>query len=327
MKPRSFLALAHLTATVHGLNFSLNPLRGIQQFPLSFYSNTEKIAGNMSRRAPVISVSHGGGPLPLLGDPSQAALTHSMKTKVPEILRLGTADAPRAIVLVTAHWSEDVVAISSAEKHELYYDYYGFPDEAYKLRYDAPGSPEVAELVRRQLEEAGIKSKKDGKRGWDHGVFVPMTLIHPSASTPIVQLSVLASEDPTAHYAIGRALAPLRDQNIAIIGSGFASMHNLRAMFSGQSRTPAYKALNEAWSAAVADAVATTDAQAQKEKFAAWRSWPGSYDMHPRGGAEHFLPLVVCAGAGGGEKSRAYGDEMVGLQMWSYYWDGEGAQL
>ncbi|OAG01279.1 Extradiol aromatic ring-opening dioxygenase [Paraphaeosphaeria sporulosa] len=281
----------------------------------------------MTRRAPVISISHGGGPMPLLGDPSQAALTHSMKTKVPKILKLGTADAPRAIILVTAHWSEDVVGISSAEKHELYYDYYGFPDEAYKLKYDAPGSPEVAELVRRQLEEAGIKSKNDGKRGWDHGVFVPMTLIHPSASVPIIQLSVLASEDPSMHYAIGRALAPLRDKNIAIIGSGFASMHNLRAMFSGQARTPSYKALNEAWSKTVADAVETTDVEAQKEKFAGWRSWPGAYDMHPRGGAEHFLPLVVCAGAGAGEKSKAYGDEMVGLQMWSYYWDGEEAQL
>lgn len=103
--------------------------------------------------------------MPLLGDPSQAELTHSMKTKVPKILRLNREDPPRAIVLVTAHWSEDVVAISSAEKHELLYDYYGFPDAAYKLKYDAPGSPEVAELIRLQFEKAGIPCKSDKKRG------------------------------------------------------------------------------------------------------------------------------------------------------------------
>ena len=103
--------------------------------------------------------------MPILGDPSQAKLTHSMKTRVPKILKLGTPEQPRAIVLVTAHWSTEEVTISSGEKPELYYDYYGFPDEAYSLRYDAPGSPEVAELVRRQLEEAGIRGVKDSKRG------------------------------------------------------------------------------------------------------------------------------------------------------------------
>lgn len=119
----------------------------------------------MTRLAPVISISHGGGPMPILGDPSQAAIAHSLKTRVPQILKLGTPEQPRAIVLVTAHWSTDKVAISSGNKHELYYDYYGFPDEAYSLKYDAPGSPEVAEMVRRELEKAGLQSKKDGTRG------------------------------------------------------------------------------------------------------------------------------------------------------------------
>lgn len=155
-RPRS--ASAELSWT----NFSLNPLRGLQQFPLSFYST--KMA-NMTRRAPVISISHGGGPMPLLGDPSQAKITHSLKTRVPEILKLGTPEQPKAIVLVTAHWSTDKPTISSGEKHELYYDYYGFPDEAYSLKYDAPGSPEVAELVKRSLEEAGLQGRMDGSRG------------------------------------------------------------------------------------------------------------------------------------------------------------------
>lgn len=145
-------------------NFSINPLNSIQQFPLSWYSTS--VAANMTTRlAPVVSISHGGGPMPILGDPSQAALAHSLRTRVPQILKLGTAEQPRAIVLITAHWSEDKVAISSGEKHELYYDYGGFPEEAYQLKYDAPGSPEVAEMVRRVLEEGGLKSRKDESRG------------------------------------------------------------------------------------------------------------------------------------------------------------------
>lgn len=157
--------------------------------------------------------------------------------------------------------------------------------------------------------------------GWDHGVFVPMMLINPSASIPIIQLSVLTSENPSAHYAMGRALSSLREQNIAIIGSGFASLHNLRAMFSGVTRTPAFKALNEEWSKQVGDAVMTEDVEERGKKFEGWRKWQGAYEMHPRGGAEHFLPLVVCVGAGGEGRGKAYSDEFVGLQMWSYYWD------
>jgi len=144
-------------------NLTLNPLHGLQQLPLAFYSSGS--VTNMTRLAPVISISHGGGPMPILGDPSQAAITHSLKTRVPQILKLGTPEEPRAIVLVTAHWSTEKVAISSGKRHELYYDYSGFPDEAYSLKYDAPGSPEVAEMVRRALEESGLGSKKDGTRG------------------------------------------------------------------------------------------------------------------------------------------------------------------
>ena len=156
--------------------------------------------------------------------------------------------------------------------------------------------------------------------GWDHGVFVPMTLINPKANVPIVQVSVLSSEDPATHFAIGRALRPLREQNIAIVGSGFASLHNPRAMFSGTTRTPSFKVLNQEWSAQVTDAAMTEDTEERGKKFEGWRKWKGAYDMHPRGGAEHFLPLIVCAGAGDG-KAKAYSDDFMGLDMWSYYWE------
>ena len=157
--------------------------------------------------------------------------------------------------------------------------------------------------------------------GWDHGVFIPMLLIHPSASIPIIQVSVLRSADTSTHFAIGQALAPLREQNIAIIGSGFASFHNLRLMFSNAISDPAFKTRNTAWSKQVADAVTTEDIEERKAKFEHWRKWEGAYDMHPRGGEEHFLPLVVCAGAAGKGKARSWRDEMVGMDMWSFWWE------
>ncbi|KZM20367.1 uncharacterized protein EKO05_0006925 [Ascochyta rabiei] len=319
---RKFLSLATFgivqrPSAASAENTTFNPLAGIQQFPISSY------AGNMTRLAPVVSISHGGGPMPLLGDPSHAGIIKSLQNRVPKILKLGTSEQPKAIVLVTAHWSTDKVTISSGPRHELLYDYYGFPDEAYKFTHNAPGSPEVANEVEKALKEAGIECAKDAQRGWDHGVFVPMKLIDPKARIPIVQLSVLASESASQSFAIGRALSALRAQNIAIVGSGFATFHNLRLMFSGASSTPDFKQKNLEWSNAVNDAAMTGEAKSRGAKFEGWRNWPNSYTMHPRGGAEHFLPLIVCAGAGGETVGRRYADDFQRMDMWSYYWDEE----
>lgn len=103
--------------------------------------------------------------MPLLGDPSHREITKSLTTKVPKLLKLGTPEAPKAIVLVTAHWSTDKVTISSGSKHELFYDYYGFPPETYQLKHNAPGSPEIASEVERVLKEAGVECAKDAERG------------------------------------------------------------------------------------------------------------------------------------------------------------------
>jgi aromatic ring-opening dioxygenase catalytic subunit (LigB family) len=288
----------------------------------------------------VISFAHGGGPMPVFDDPSHKDIIYSLKNRAPKILRLGTPEAPRAIVLVTAHWSERVPTISNAEKHKLYYDYGGFPPEAYKLKYDAPGSPAVAKEVFDVLKGAGLQPDNDEERGkpyclpflklwdkinneigWDHGVFVPMLLVNPKADIPIIQLSVLSSESPSTHYKMGQALATLRDSNIAIIGSGFSSFHNLRLMFSGITDDPSFRTRNKAWNKALGDVIEEEDVVKRGEKLEKWRDFPSAYEMHPRGGAEHFLPLVVCAAAGGNGKAKSYTDKFLGLDMYSYYWD------
>jgi aromatic ring-opening dioxygenase catalytic subunit (LigB family) len=156
--------------------------------------------------------------------------------------------------------------------------------------------------------------------GWDHGVFVPMILIHPAADIPIIQVSVLSSEDPAEHYKMGQALSTLRDRNIAIVGSGFASFHNLRLMFSGVTKDPAFQKRNAAWNKALTDAISEADATQRGEKLSRWREFAGAWEMHPKYGAEHFLPLVVCAGAGGEGEPGKYTDEFMTLDMYSYYW-------
>lgn len=147
-----------------------------------------------------------------------------------------------------------------------------------------------------------------------------MMLIHPAADVPIIQLSVLASESPAAHLLMGRALATLRDSNIAVLGSGFASFHNLGIMRSAAMRDPAFRRRNTQWSSAVTKAMSEPDDDKRDKDLEGWRSWPNAYEMHPRGGAEHFLPLLVGAGAGGGP-AKSYTDEFLGLDMYSYYWE------
>jgi aromatic ring-opening dioxygenase catalytic subunit (LigB family) len=156
--------------------------------------------------------------------------------------------------------------------------------------------------------------------GWDHGVFVPMLLINPKADIPIVQLSVMSSDSPAQHYAMGRALAPLRDSGVAIVGSGMPTFHNLRLMFSGAANDGGIKRRNKEWSDRLTATVTKEDSVERGKLLDSWRDWVGAKEAHPQGGVEHFLPLVVCAGAGGDGKGEAYGDELMGSKHYTYYW-------
>lgn len=148
-----------------------------------------------------------------------------------------------------------------------------------------------------------------------------MLLINPKANIPIVQMSVLDSEDPEDHFKMGKALEKLRDDNVAIIGSGFASFHNLPIFFGKSMESVEFRERNNEWSDALHNAVEQENPAERFEKLKGWRSFPHAYESHPRGGAEHFLPLVVIAGAGGQGKPKKYADEYRGIKMYSYYWD------
>jgi aromatic ring-opening dioxygenase catalytic subunit (LigB family) len=179
-------------------------------------------------------------------------------------------------------------------------------------------------MVREVCHPSFIYGKKgiysDERIGWDHGVFVPMLLINPKADIPIIQVSVLSSDSPAQHFAMGQALAPLRDSNIAIVGSGSPSFHNFRLMFRGGGNDSGFKNRVKEWNYRLTETMKTEDVGERGKALESYRQWVGAKDAHPDGGVEHFLPLVVCAGAAGEGKAEAFEDAMWEVKESTYYW-------
>jgi aromatic ring-opening dioxygenase catalytic subunit (LigB family) len=210
---------------------------------------------------------------------------------------------PKAVLVISGHWEAPEPTVNIAEKPSLLFDYYGFPEHTYRLKYPAPGAPDLARRVRDLLADAGMDSAVDGKRGLDHGVFVPFSLIYPNADVPILQLSLHRSLDPALHLRIGRALAPLRERGVLIVGSGM-SYHNLAAMFSGGGAEAAGSF--DAW---LHDAV--RDPRTRESQLTAWRDAPGGRESHPR--EDHLIPLMVAAGAADGDVGvRTFSESIAG---------------
>jgi aromatic ring-opening dioxygenase catalytic subunit (LigB family) len=218
------------------------------------------------------------------------------------------APTPKAVLVISGHWEEPEFTVGSSARPPLIYDYSGFPPETYQLKYNAPGSPELAQRVIALLSEAGIPGRSDPQRGFDHGVFIPFKLVYPEANVPIVQLSLKAGLDPAAHIAAGRALAPLRDEGILIVGSGM-SYHNLRGFFAGGGNPAAERF--DTW---LTSAVTGEEAP---QKLLEWRSAPSAREAHPR--EEHLIPLMVAVGAAGQDRGvRIYHDHVMGAAISAY---------
>jgi aromatic ring-opening dioxygenase catalytic subunit (LigB family) len=224
---------------------------------------------------------------------------------------------PKALLVISGHWEELALTASAAARPELIFDYSGFPEHTYQLTWPAPGSPELAERVAGLLGQAGLPTAVSASRGFDHGVFVPLKVAFPDAQIPVVSLSLAASPtgqfDPALHLAAGRALAPLRDEGVLIIGSGM-SFHNLRGYFQPETvvRSRAFDAL---LTSAVESPAAERDAL-----LAGWREAPFAAYAHPR--EEHLIPLMVAAGAGGDAPgTRIFTDEPMGAAISAYRFD------
>jgi aromatic ring-opening dioxygenase catalytic subunit (LigB family) len=197
---------------------------------------------------------------------------------------------PKAILVISAHWDAAVPTVLNADRHHLYFDYSGFPKSTYELKYPAVGDAALAKRVRDLLSHACIASAEQTDRGLDHGVFVPFLIMFPKADIPIVQLSLRTDMDPDAHLAIGRALAPLRDEGVLIIGSG-SSYHNLRQLMSSGSAEHAAREFDD-W---LFETMTNPDQTQRDAKLAAWYTAPSALACHPT--PDHLIPYHVVAGA------------------------------
>ena len=225
---------------------------------------------------PVVFLAHGAPPL--LDDAGWIGELAAWGQVLPR---------PRAIVVVSAHWEARPLSIGATRPLPLIYDFYGFPERFYQLRYPAPGAPAVAQRIRELLAAARIPCVDDPERGLDHGTYIPLMCMYPAADIPVLQIS-LPSQSPEELLAVGRALAPLRAEGVLLIGSGFLT-HNLRAL--RLSETPGWARDFDGWSA---DVIPRRDIDALLDSR---RRAPGVDDALPT--HEHFVPVIVAAGAAG----------------------------
>jgi 4,5-DOPA dioxygenase extradiol len=246
-------------------------------------------------RQPSLFLPHGGGPCFFLNpDGSCPPVWQPMRDFLANILP-SLPERPRAILIVSGHWEEDGFTVHTGANPDLLFDYHGFPPHTYQLKWDAPGDPALAARVAALLEDAGFPTGENATRGWDHGVFVPMKVAVPDADIPTVQLSLRRDLDPAAHIAAGRALAPLRDEGVLIVGSGM-SFHNMRTL--GRDVTAQADAFDDALAAAVTE----PDPTARAARVADWAELPQARFAHPR--EEHLLPLMVALGGGADDPAR-----------------------
>lgn len=262
-------------------------------------------------KQPTLFIPHGGGPCffmdPAGGPPDP--MWRGMQAYLAGLIA-SLPERPRAILLISGHWEEDTVTVHVGDGQPLLYDYYGFPEHTYHLQWPAPGASDVARRAAELLGNAGFATREESARGWDHGVFIPMMVAVPGADIPLSQLSLRRDLDPAAHIAMGKALAPLRDEGVLIVGSGM-SFHNLRA------RGPAVTDRADLWDAALTAAVTDPDPAARAARVARWEALPFARFAHPE--EEHLLPLMVALGAGGDDAAvRVSRDTVMGWVVSGY---------
>jgi aromatic ring-opening dioxygenase catalytic subunit (LigB family) len=270
------------------------------------------------QRQPAIFLPHGGGPCFFMDWTWGPADTWHATQRFLEGLAASLPEPPKALLVISGHWEEPAFTASAAPAPGLIFDYSGFPAHTYQLTWPAPGDPALATRVASLMEKADVQSAVSPTRGYDHGVFVPLKVAFPQAQIPVVTLSLATSPDgsfdPALHIAAGRALAPLRDEGVLIIGSGM-SFHNLRAYLRPETRERAH-AFDTWLTRAVESSLPRRDTL-----LADWRSAPHAAFCHPR--EEHLVPLFVTAGAGGqGAGMCIFNDEPMGAAISAYRFYG-----
>ena len=266
----------------------------------------------MNSLAPVLFLPHGGGPMPLLGDPAHESLIQFLKTRAAHYER------PEAIVLVSAHWEATVPGVTADPHPSLLFDYYGFPPETYRYGYPAPGQPQLAHEISMLLGKGGFECQLVTDRGYDHGMFVPMMLLYPEADIPCIQLSLIKGLDAAQHIRLGECFTSLRAKNIMIIGSGM-SFHNLQALFAADQPHRAASDQFDKWLVQTLSDKTLSRAERQ-QALEHWDAAPHARFCHPR--EEHLLPLHVCFGAAKGNAPAEviFNEALMGHKVAGFAW-------
>ena len=262
-----------------------------------------------AQQGAVLFIPHGGGPMPLLGDKSHEELVAFLQSSKRLIKK------PSAILMISAHWEEKIATVTSHPAPELIYDYFGFPEPAYQIKYPAPGDPGLANTVVKLLQAQGIETALDPQRGFDHGMYVPLKLMYPEADIPCVQLSLIDNLDAQAHIDMGKALNALINENILIVGSGF-SFHNMKE-FNGVKQRDLKNEAFEAWLIDTCTNQNTTVDQKERA-LSQWHRAPYARYCQPR--EEHLLPLHVCMGAGCATAQLVFEKDVIGKKASAFLW-------
>ena len=259
----------------------------------------------------VLYISHGGGPLPILGDESHKEMVENLGNIANLI------EKPAAILVVSAHWEENKPTITSGERPSLIYDYYGFPKQSYDIQYPAPGYPALAQKIFSLFKNNHIHAELAEERGFDHGLFIPLKIMYPDAGIPCVQVSLLKNLSPIDHIQMGKALSSLRKENVLIMGSGF-SFHNLKYFFSPSNDE--VRSLNESFEQWLSDTCSNPQLSEidRTHRLVNWESAPASRFCHPR--EEHLLPLHFCYGVAGSAARQVFKFEVMGKKASCFLW-------
>lgn len=259
----------------------------------------------------VLFLSHGGGPLPLLGDPAHLDMVLHLRAIAERMPK------PTAILVISAHWEEEMATLTAGASPGIIYDYYGFPRASYEIQYPCPGEPKLAGQVQRLLTDAGIAARLDAQRGFDHGLFVPLKIMYPQADIPCIQLSLVRGLDPAQHIAIGKALAGVGQEGLLVVGSGF-SFHNMKAFFTPD--TDDTRAMNAAFEEWLIETLSTpgVDEPVRAQNLEHWQLAPYARYCHPR--EEHLLPLHVCYGIAQKPCSEYFELEILNKKSSMYLW-------
>ena len=251
---------------------------------------------------PTYFVSHGGGPWTYMKD-QLGQMYDQLEASLQDMPRQ-IGGTPKAVLVISGHWEESDFTVSASPNPPMIYDYSGFPAHTYQVKYEAPGSPELAERVRSLLQDAGHSVRLDPDRGFDHGTFTVLYALYPDAQVPVVQLSLKRGYDPKLHLEVGKALAPLRQEGVLIIGSGL-SYHNLRNF--GARGAEASQQF-DAW---LQQTLVKSDATERSHQLIDWAAAPAARSAHPQ--EDHLLPLMVAVGAAEDEAATCvYHEEKFG---------------